>query len=359
MNKIIFLVIIVTLIIYFSLVYLNSKNINVMNKTKDRNEINENSLPIIEDHSRYIELQTKEWIKKRDKNLPCYAVLEKDKVVMCSWIEHFKINGPSIHFYDYHFNVTYDKFKDVINSNRTKRLIVKLTHLQSNYGIMVIDPLIEIDDKEKYLKEKYNKILNLFDKCFVCNHDRNDPPTLKEIEQGKKENYYKLYETIEPGILVQDFFYSEVNQKVCKPIEIKILLFGNNVVKIGRLGIQYIFQKERYRLLIEEAKRVSKCLGSHLIRVDFFVKSKDDPYIPYINEISLSPNGGMNTNFFLNSSVKQDYIKDVKNYKKKSYDYVDDLIKKSPYRSIPIKGYLSDSDNVSYSDKFSFGTEWF
>ena len=30
------------------------------------------------------------------------------------------------------------------------------------------------------------------------------------------------------------------------------------------------------------------------------------------------------------------------------------MIKKSPYRSIPIKGYLSDSD-ITYYDKFSFG----
>lgn len=350
---------ILLIIVYYILISINSKNITNINKLKDRKNININSLPIIEDHSKYIELQTKEWIKKRDNKLPCYAVLEKDKVVMCSWIEKFKINGPDIHFYDYHFNVTYDKFKEVINLNKTKRLIVKLTHLQSSYGIIIIDPIIEINDKEKYLKEKYNKILNLFDKCFVCNHDKNDPPTLKEIQQGKKQNYYKLYETIEPGILIQDFFYSQENEKVCEPTEIKILVFGNNIVKIGKIGVQYIFQKERYKLLIQEAKRVSNCLGAHLIRVDFFVKNKDNPYIPYINEISLSPNGGMNTNYFLTDSVKQDYIKDVKNYKKKSYDYVDNLIKNSPYRSIPVKGYLTDSDNISYADKFSFGTGLF
>ena len=83
-----------------------------------------------------------------------------------------------------------------------------------------------------YIDKLYEDITNRFKSCFVCNHDRSDPPTNSEIKRGKKKSYYKLYETVEPGIIIQDFFYTREG-KVEQPKEMKILCLGGNIIKYG------------------------------------------------------------------------------------------------------------------------------
>jgi len=336
-------ILVTSLIIYILLLsFINNKykNINI-NNTRD--SINENALPIIDNDKKYIELQTKEWIKKRDDGEPCFGMLEKDKVVMAKWIKHFNIRGPKIHYYDYYYNFTISKLKDIIEDNKDKRLVIKISHLQSNYGIIIIEP--NIDNNE--IIRIYKKCIKLFDSCFVCNHDRNDAPSTEKIKKRVKESYYKLYETVEPGIIIQDFFYSEDN-KVAQPEEIKVLVFADKIINVDG----YIFtNNDRMALVYEKAREISSLLGAHLIRVDFFVKKKDNPYIPYINEISLSPNGGINRSW-LSSSVIKEYKKEVRNYRKKDYSYVNSLIKNTPRRTNDIIYYLSDAD--SGKEKFAF-----
>ena len=106
------------------------------------------------------------------------------------------------------------------------------------------------------------------------------------------------------------------------------------------------------KLIYDKAREISKLLGAHLIRVDFFVKKEDNPYIPYINEISLSPNGGMKKNWFIKKSLLKEYKEEVKNYQKKDYKYINQLIKNAPYRTNDIIYYLSDAD--SGKEKFAF-----
>ena len=344
-----YLKIIIPLILFFLILillfYIPNKYNEKINKDNVRDEINEISLPIIENNKKYIELQTKEWIKKRNSDIGCYGMLEKDKIVMCKWIEYFKIRGPNIHYYDYHDKFSLNKFKIILNKLKGKRLVLKISHLQSNYGIIII----EGNENEAKLNEIYRKCLKLFKSCFVCNHDDNKPPGKKEIEEGKKESYYKLYETVKPGIIIQDFFYSKDNISE-KPYELKILLFGDKIIDVSYNKL-FLFN-DRLELVYKQARKVSKLLGSHLIRVDFFVKYKDNPYIPYINEISLSPNGGINRNLFLNKNLLNKYKEEVSNYKTIKYDFVNNLIKNTPKRNLEIEYYLSDKD--CKKEKFNF-----
>lgn len=342
-------------LIYPILIFYNTEKIKEINEHEHRDNINTLALPIIEDDSKYIELQTKKWIDDRENNRPFFGALEKDKVIMSKWIENFKINGPEIFYYDYHDNFNYDKFKEILMKNQDKRLVIKITHLQSNYGIILTEPLLKLkEDKEIYMQKIYSKCQKLFKSCFVCNHDRSDPPTRSEIKDRKKESYYKLYETIKPGILIQDFFYSQPN-RVEKPTELKILVFADKIIKtgIGESGL-IVTDLKRYQLLFDKAREISSLLGSSLIRVDFFIKEEENPYQPYINEISLSPNGGMRKNYFLFNYVTDEYKDEVKNYKIGKYDFVDNLLKDIPRRKLPIEYYLTDNDNQSLSEKFKF-----
>ena len=45
-------------------------------------KINKFALPLINDNKRWIEYQTKHWIKNRRAHKECYAVLEKDKIII-------------------------------------------------------------------------------------------------------------------------------------------------------------------------------------------------------------------------------------------------------------------------------------
>jgi hypothetical protein len=342
-NTIVYTLLIIFLIVFLTFYSINNKYKNI-NINHVRDSINRDSLPIIDNDNKYIELQTKEWIEKRENKEPCFGMLEKDKIIMVKWIEHFQIKGPKIHYYDYYYNFTLAKLKDIIDNNKGKRLVIKISHLQSNYGIIIIEPNINNDEIIKI----YQKCIKLFDSCFVCNHDKNDSPNNKQIKNREKESYYKLYETVEPGIIIQDFFYSN-KDKVAKPEEIKVLVFGDKIININSYILTSI---DRMKLIFDKAREISALLGAHLIRVDFFVKKEDNPYIPYINEISLSPNGGMKKNWIISSSTLKEYKEEVKNYQKKDYKYINQLIKNAPYRTNDIIYYLSDAD--SGREKFAF-----
>ena len=339
------LAIFITIYLY---IHLNIKyNLQEINKGEDRSYVNINALPLIENDKKYIEEQTKIWIDRREKDEICYGMLEKDKIIMAKWIKHFNIRSPKIHYYSYHSSFKKEHLREIIKKNNDKRLVIKISHLQSNYGIIMVkgenERGMEFND---YIDKLYEDITNRFKSCFVCNHDRNDPPTNSEIKRGKKKSYYKLYETVEPGIIIQDFFYTREG-KVEKPKEMKILCLGGNIIKYG-----FVLNIDRYKKVFEFAKDISAKLGSSLIRVDVFVKESDDPYIPYLNEISLSPNGGLNNTYLLSRGLAKQYKEKIKSSEKIKMDYIDNLCKSAPRRTLPIGYYLSDAD--SWKEKFSF-----
>ena len=314
------------------------KELRTINKCDDEIKINKHALPLIKNDSKYIKLQTKEWIKKRKNGEPCYAVIEKDKVVMSKWMEMFDINIPKIHYIGYH-----DQFKreDLDRIASDKKMVLKISHLQSSYGIIIIPAnpsTMELDKIYEMCQEKFGT-------SFVCNHDKDDPPTNKEIRSGKKKTYYELYETIKPGVIVQDFFYSKSEKKV--PTEIKILLVGNNILSLGKhISTYYDFiqNPKKYELLIKEARRIRSLLGATFIRVDFFVKDDEEIYTPYLNEISLSPNGGMSTAYFNSTSEIDKFKKEIEGSKIGEYNELDKLIMECPLRDLPIERYMSDAE---------------
>jgi hypothetical protein len=324
-----------------------NKIYNEINNDYNRNEINNTALPLIEDNSKYIELQTKDWIEKRNELGYCYGLLEKDKIVMAKWMQKFNIKSPKIHYYGYHNEFNFTKLKKVAKDNPGQRFIIKITHLQSNYGIIIMPPYSE-HNRDEYLLNIYSKCLDKFKTCFVCNHDNDTAPKPHEINKREKSSHYELYETIEPGIIIQDFFYSKKNNKPERPKEFKMLVYGNKIIKGAEGDIK------REKNIYEMARNISKILGSSLIRVDMFVKEEDNPYIPYLNEISLSPNGGFGTGNIKKETLDK-YIEEVKNYKPINME-INELIKSSPKRTIPIEKYLTDGDwGIWWKEKFRFG----
>lgn len=318
-----------------------------INKEDQREHINNTALPLIENNSQYIELQTKDWIEKRKKLGYCYGLLEKDKIVMAKWIEKFNIRVPKIHYYGYHNDFNFSKLKNVAINNPDKRFIIKVTHLQSNYGIIMMPPYNE-NNSDQYLLEIYQKCLEKFKTCFVCNHDKNTAPKPFEIKNREKSSHYELYETIEPGVIIQEFFYSKKDKKIDSPKEFKVLIYGDKIID-GAGG-----DLKREQNIYSMARDISRLLGSSLIRVDMFIKEEDDPYIPYLNEISLSPNGG-----FKNGNIREEdagkFLKKIKNYKAIDME-INKLIKESPMRTIPIEKYLTDNDwGIWWQEKYRFG----
>jgi D-alanine-D-alanine ligase-like ATP-grasp enzyme len=272
-------------------------------------------------------------------------VLEKDKIVMSKWIEMAKIKTPKIHYYSYHDQFTFDKLCNVIEQNEGKSLIIKITHLQSNYGIILVPPDPTIEKIEQIYKTCQDK----FKTSFVCNHDFSDPPTNKEIKMGRKPSYYKLYETIKPGVIIQEYFESYTDGSKNIPIEYKILMYGDKILNIGGgllTSTSIYMDQERYEPLVEEARKISKFLGATLIRVDFFVRENDNPYIPYLNEISLSPNGGMNRAMAFSNLELDEMKKEMNNTPRGNYGELNKLIQQCPYRYTPIERYLTDAESV-------------
>lgn len=345
------IIIIIFLLTYMFLFFSNEKLVKNINKDKIQKHISSSAIPIIENKYSYIEEQTKIWINRRENNQSCYGLLEKDKIVMAKWIKALNIEAPKIHLYKYHTDFTQEDLLEIALNNKEKNFIIKITHLQSNYGIIMLSSTDYMGEEErnKYLDNIYQQILERFTTSFVCNHDKNNPPVHKEIYKRKKESYYKLYETIEPGIIIQDFFYSYGDKKI-KPIEFKILCFGGNILNRD-LKILFIGQ-ERMKYVYNFAKEISNKLGSGLIRVDVFVKNTDYPYIPYLNEISLSPNGGFYKSSFINFNIIDKYLKEAKELEVTDNEFVENLLLDVPKRSIPIKKYLTDAEKCP--EKFVF-----
>jgi hypothetical protein len=341
-------------LIYLLLLFVVNSKYNSLNDIDVRDSINPISLPIIENNDKYIELQTNNWIEQRKNKKPCFGMLEKDKILMAKWITHFNIPSPKIHYFDYHYNFTTGVLKNIISNNKDKRLVIKISHLQSNYGIIIVEP------NEENINKIYEKCQKLIKSCFVCNHDKGNPPTQKEITNGEKQSHYKLYETIEPGIIIQDFFYSFGEGKVKKPIEVKITMFADKIINIwydenmfSFAGLAILIYKERMKKVFDKAREISELLGAHLIRVDFFVKEEDNPYVPYLNEISLSPNGGMKKNPMISDRLLNTYREEIKFYNKdKKYDYINKLLETDNYRTLAIDNYLSDADSCDIKFKF-------
>ena len=225
-NKLILIILLITVLVTIIISRASSsdkkqkektdKIYNEINSDYNRGHINSNALPLIEDNSKYIELQTKDWIDKRNEFGYCYGLLEKDKIVMAKWMEKFNIRTPKIRYYGYHDDFNFTKLKKVATDNPDQRFIIKITHLQSNYGIIIVPPYNE-KKSDEYLLNIYSKCLDKFKTCFVCNHDKNNAPKTYEINKREKSSHYELYETIEPGIIIQDFFYSRGNNKPNKP----------------------------------------------------------------------------------------------------------------------------------------------
>ena len=126
-------IILICLISFFTYTSKIKQKIIEINKENTKPIIYKHSLPLIDDDKKFIEKQTKLWIEKRNKNLPCYGLLEKDKILMVKWMKEFKINSPKIHYYDYYDNFSYGKFLEIVNQHKDKRLVIKISHLQSNY----------------------------------------------------------------------------------------------------------------------------------------------------------------------------------------------------------------------------------
>lgn len=338
--KVFAIILITILAAYMIYIFTNNtkkiiENYKIINNKEHRETINNLALPLINDQEKYIEMQTRDWIDKRDKFGYCYGLIEKDKILMAKWMEMFKINGPKIHYYNYHTEFKKSDLIDTVLNNKEKDLIIKITHLQSSYGIILV-PSYNSKNNLEYLDKIYDNCLQKFKTCFVCNHDKNNAPTEKEISEGLKNSHYRLYETIEPGIIIQDFFYTKEGVKSV-PKELKILVYGDKIID----GLPTSYNIEKYKYVIQMARNVSKLLGASLIRVDVFVKEKDNPYIPYLNEISLSPNGGFKSKNLSKEDFKN-YQNMLSNYKPKEME-INELIKNCPKRSIPIEKYLTDA----------------
>jgi hypothetical protein len=347
--KLLFLILFVTLTILainISIEYHKYNNINDnKNINEERKYANKYALPLIEDNSKYIELQTKKWIEQRKNGEPCYGLLEKDKIIMSKWMTMFNIKGPKIHYFNYHNDFKIGDLYKIVKENPNKRLVLKISHLQSNFGIIIIPP----NPSSEKINKIYKQCQEKFKSCFVCNHDRSNAPTHKEIKDGKKKTHYELYQTIEPGVIIQDFFYSN-KEKPTEPEEFKILVLGDKIINSGPNDI------ERMKYVHQEARRISKLLGSTLIRVDFFVKYSDNPYIPYLNEISLSPANGLFVSKAVSWSGKIDEYKDeISKYEGVDMPEIDKLISEAPVRSIPISKYMTDNEHLIFkNEKFRF-----
>lgn len=348
-TKTLIIISLIAIISLFLVSYIFNNRIKNINKQAKKQQINLNALPIIENNKKYIEEQTKIWIDRREKDLPCYGLLEKDKVIMADWMTKLNINSPKIYFYDYHDNFNIEKLTEILYQNPQK-LIIKITHLQSNYGIILVK---EGERDNKYISNLYSEILHKFNSCFVCNHDRSNPPSNKQINQGKKSSYYKLYQTVKPGIIIQEFFNSYDDKKIHQPIELKISVFGGYIINVQGVKMFEQIDGKRYQKVMDFVRDVSEKLGSTLVRVDVFVKAKDNPYIPYLNEISLSPNGGIKRNFLLSSSLLNTYKKEIEKRKPSVMEEIDNFYKDAPKRKIPIEYYFTDGDNTS-EQKFKF-----
>lgn len=353
-KKLIFLFLIFTICILFF--KYEKENFLKLNKSKEKYQLSKSVLPLVEFDSKFIKNRTDDWISKRNRNDICYGLLEKDKILMTKWMQHYKVKSPKIHFYAYHNDFSKQDLINVIDKNSNKNLIIKITHLQSNFGIIIIENNKLKKNKEDYINSIYETCLDRFNSSFVCNGDNNNAPTTDEIEKGVKQTNFKLYETIEPGIIIQDFFYSYKENVISEPYELKVLMIGDKIIRITNFSIKFYLQpytlnKELYFNISKLCKQVSSIIKTDLLRVDVFIKGKE----VYLNEISMSPYAGLNrVNYFLPKKELESYIKRIKLSDIVENKYLDDLCKSSKTRSLPIKKYMSNKNSLKEKFKFNF-----
>ena len=154
-----YIILTITVFVVFSIVYYNKlqvkkKNYKKINSFRERETINKLALPLIKDEKKYIELQTKDWIEKRNNLGYCYGLLEKDKIVMVKWMKKFNIKSPEVFYYNYHDKFSLEDLQKVVLDNKSKRLLIKISHLQSNYGIIEI-PSYDSQNNIQYLEDIY------------------------------------------------------------------------------------------------------------------------------------------------------------------------------------------------------------
>ena len=213
-----------------------------------------------------------------------------------------------------------------------------------SYGIIIINPYSKESDTD-YLKKIYKKCQDKFKSCFVCNGDDGKAPSSSEIQNGHKKFHYELYETIQPGIIIEDFFYSYDKKSTKKPKEIKILLIGNKIIKAPRhwmLGLR----NKKIKKIVDFVRGISEILGSVLIRIDVFIRVNDKIYEPYLNEISLSPSRGLNCLRLITSKQIDNYKNEILQADQGNYPVIDKLIRECPYRNLKIDRYYTDGDKL-------------
>ena len=327
-------------------------NFLLLNKTSNEFKLSKSVLPLLEFDSKFIKNRTNDWISKRKENKICYGLLEKDKILMAKWMQHYKVKSPKIHYYDYHTEFKKQNLIEVIQKNPNKNLIIKITHLQSNFGIIIIEKDKLKKDKEKYTNQIYEKCLDRFNSSFVCNGDNGNAPTKQEIKDGLKKTNFKFYETIEPGIIIQDFFYSKKENIISEPIEIKVLMISDKIIRFSSNSLKYYpisLNKKLYFNISKLCNQVANIIKTDLMRVDVFVKGNE----VYLNEISMSPYAGLNrSNILLPKKELKSYIDRVKTSKVIENTYLDELCKSSKVRTIPIKKYMTDKSSLN--EKFKF-----
>ena len=124
-------------------------------------------------------------------------------------------------------------------------------------------------------------------------------------------------------------------------------MFGGNIVDVRKNDNWPLFNitSRKYSKVLQMARDVSSLLGSALIRVDIFIQEDEslEPYVPYLNEVSLSPNGGLK-NVLLRNTLIDEYRKQTKISSVTKSSYINELLGNVRRRSIPIEYYFSDKD---------------
>ena len=74
-----------------------------------------------------------------------------------------------------------------------------------------------------------------------------------------------------------------------------------------------------------------------------------------MNEISLTPNGGMRKNWFISQKNLDAYKQDIVNTSSVENNYLDQLLKECQKRDLPISKYINvENISIIKKEKFSF-----
>lgn len=254
-------------------------------------------------HSRFIEEQTKIWTRQRASG-PCYAMLEKDKVVMEAWKSASGIPRMATLFCGYMDRFSPRALREACGSRPTERTVLKMTHLQSSNGVRVLRPFAEWTSE--YEADVLAYVEHKADSCFVCALDGrwgDSDPSAASVANREDEARYALYETVEPGVLIEEYFDGGGNGA---PEEVRVVVYAGQVVDVRRMALPPLLgmwswlgvNLERLRPALIMAMDVAVHIGAGLVAVDFFIpRGGQGPCAPVLNEISLSPYGGVRRTF--------------------------------------------------------------